>query len=55
MTSSDRKNPYELMLQLKAEEPPVKHKLTQQPYDSVASKKALRKNLKAKHNARSAG
>jgi predicted DNA-binding protein len=50
-----RKNPYELMQQLKAEEPRAKYKVTQQPYDSVAAKAALRKKLKAKHNAGSAG
>jgi len=50
-----RKNPYELMVALKAEEPRPKYKVTQQPYDSVASKAALRKKLKAKHDAGSAG
>ena len=50
-----RKNPYELMQQLKAEEPRAKYKVVQQPYDSVAAKAALRKRLKAKHNAGSAG
>lgn len=50
-----RKNPYELMVALKAEEPRSKYKATQQPYDSVASKAALRKKLKAKHDAGSAG
>jgi RHH-type rel operon transcriptional repressor/antitoxin RelB len=50
-----RKNPYELMLALKAEEPRAKYKSTQQPYDSAASKAALRKKLKARHDAGSAG
>ncbi len=50
-----RKNPYELMVALQAEEPRVKYKSTQAPYDSVASKAALRKKLKAKHDAGSAG
>ncbi len=50
-----RKNPYELLVALQAEEPRVTYKVTPQPYDSVASKAALRKKLKAKHNAGSAG
>ena len=50
-----RKNPYELMVALQAEEPLVKYKSTQAPYDSVASKAALRKKLKAKHDAGSTG
>jgi hypothetical protein len=50
-----RKNPYELMVALQAEEPRVKYKSTQAPYDSVASKAALRRKLKAKHDAGSAG
>lgn len=50
-----RKNPYELMQQLKAEEPRAKYKAVQQPYDTAASKAALRKKLKAKHDAGSAG
>ena len=50
-----RKNPYELMVALKAEEPRAKYKATQPRYDSVASKVALRKKLKAKHDAGSAG
>ncbi len=50
-----RKNPYALMLALKTEEPRAAHKVTQQPYESVASKAALRKKLKAKHDAGSAG
>jgi hypothetical protein len=50
-----RKDPYELMVALQAEEPRVKYKSTQAPYDSVASKAALRRKLKAKHDAGSAG
>ena len=50
-----RKNPYELMQALQAEEPRAKYKAAQQPYDTAASKAALRKKLKAKHNAGSAG
>ena len=50
-----RKNPYELMVALQAEEPRGTYKVTPQPYDSVASKAALRKKLKAKHHAGSAG
>jgi hypothetical protein len=50
-----RKNPYALMVALKAEEPRAKYKVGQQPYDSVASKAALRKKLKAKHDASSVG
>ena len=50
-----RKNPYALMLELKAEEPRVKYKVTQAPYDTASAKAALRKKLKAKHNAGSAG
>ena len=50
-----RKNPYELMVALQAEEPRATYKVTPKPYDSVASKAALRKKLKAKHHAGSAG
>ena len=50
-----RKNPYALMLELKAGEPRVKHKAAQAPYDTASAKAALRKKLKAKHNAGSAG
>ncbi len=50
-----RKNPYALMLELKAEEPRVKYKAAQAPYDTASAKAALRKKLKAKHNAGSAG
>ena len=50
-----RKNPYELMRALKAAEPRSKFAVVQQPYDSAASKAALRKKLKAKHDAGRAG
>ena len=55
-----RKNPYELMLALQAEEPRgayhvVKPGTGERPYATVASKAALRKKLKAKHDAGSAG
>lgn len=50
-----RKNPYELMLALKAEEPRARYKSAQAAYDTVASKAALRKNLKTKHDAGRAG
>ena len=50
-----RKNPYELMLALKAEEPRARYKSTQAAYDTVASKAALRKKLKTKHDAGRAG
>lgn len=50
-----RKNPYELMQALKAEEPCSKYAVVQRPYESVASKSALRKKLKAKHDAGRAG
>ena len=48
-----RKNPYELMLALKAEEPRATYggKAIEQPYDSVKSKAAVRAKLKAKHGA----
>jgi predicted transcriptional regulator len=46
-----RKNPYELMQALKAEEPRAKYAVTQAPYDPAAAKAALRKKLKAKHDA----
>ena len=48
-----RKNPYELMLALKAEEPQGRYKTVgaEQSYDTAASKVALRKKLKAKHGA----
>ena len=47
-----RKNPYELMMALKAEEPRAAYaKSIEQPYDSVKSKAAVRAKLKAKHGA----
>lgn len=48
-----RKNPYELMLALKAEEPRAGYggESVEQPYDSVKSKAAVRAKLKAKHGA----
>lgn len=48
-----RKNPYELMLALKAEEPRGRYKGagTEQAYETAASKAALRDKLKAKHGA----
>jgi len=48
-----RRNPYELMLALKAEEPRAGYgaKSIEQPYDSVKSKAAVRNKLKAKHGA----
>ena len=53
-----RKNPYELMLSLKAQEPRRRYKAAaagvEQAYDTAASKAALRKKLKAKHGAGSA-
>ena len=60
-----RKNPYALMLALKAEEPRVAYRVGKQarmqapagerPYDPAASKAALRAKLKAKHGVGSAG
>ena len=50
-----RKNPYELMVALQAEEPRAAYEATQQPYDSVPSRAAMRRKLKAKHDAGSAG
>lgn len=50
-----RKNPYELMLALKAEEPRARPAVpANAPYDTAAAKKALRSKLKIKHGARSA-
>ncbi|MGH8797537.1 MAG: hypothetical protein ACREXI_10805 [Caldimonas sp.] len=48
-----RKNPYELMLALKAEEPRGRYKgaSAEQAYETAASKAALRDKLKAKHGA----
>ncbi|MEP7058437.1 MAG: hypothetical protein ABI809_11770 [Caldimonas sp.] len=53
-----RKNPYELMLALKAEEPRGRYKAAaggEQAYDTKASKVALFEKLKAKHGAGRAG
>ncbi len=51
-----RKNPYDLMVALKAEEERAEYKVQAKafkgeelPYDTVASRKALVKKLKAKH------
>lgn len=51
-----RKNPYELMMTLKAEEERAEYKVQAQafegqelPYDTDASREALVKKLKAKH------
>ena len=49
-----RKNPYELMLALKAEEPRAGYgAATDVAYVTTAAKKALRARLKTKHGARS--
>lgn len=57
-----RKNPYELMMTLKAEEERAEYKVQaqafegeEQPYDTDASRKALIKKLKAKHGADDGG
>lgn len=54
-----RKNPYELMLALKAEEPRRSYSAGQvaggdSPYETAAARKQLRAKLKLKHGARSA-
>ena len=53
-----RKNPYELMLALKAAEPRSRYKASpgaaERAYATAASKTALRKKLKAKHSVGSA-
>ena len=50
-----RKNPYELMLALKAEEPLAGYgAVADVSYDTAVAKKALRTKLKTKHGARSA-
>ena len=53
-----RKNPYELMLALKAEEPRQRYKVppgaTERAYATLAAKTAVRKKLKAKHGVGSA-
>ena len=52
-----RKNPYELLIALQAEEPRVEYKAAAKKagYDTNKSKAALRAKLKAKHGVRSAG
>ena len=50
-----RKNPYQLMVALKAEEPRVGYGAAADvAYDATAAKKALRAKLKTKHGAGSA-
>lgn len=50
-----RKNPYELMVALKAEEPRVEYKVAgEQPYDSADAKARLQRKLTTKHRAGSA-
>lgn len=55
-----RKNPYELMLALKAEEPRKRYRVGtakaagEQPYETTSAKAALRLKLKTKHGAGSA-
>lgn len=60
--SLGRKNPYELMQRLVAEEKagaygplPPKKRSRELPYDTDASKQALRARLRAKHGVGSAG
>jgi len=52
-----RKNPYELMVALQAEEPRPVYKAAAKKagYDTVKSKAALRAKLKAKHGVGGAG
>ena len=52
-----RKNPYDLLVALQAEEPRVEYKVAPKTagYDTAKSKAALRAKLKAKHGVRSAG
>lgn len=56
-----RRNPYELMVALKAEEERADYRLTkafegaEQPYDTDASRDAIKSKLKAKHSGSSAG
>ena len=54
-----RKNPYDLMAMLQAEEArdaqPDAAGQRERPYETTASKAALRARLKAKHDDRSAG
>ncbi len=55
-----RKNPYELMLALKAEEPSRPYAVgkrpaaREQPYETSSAKAELRRKLKTKHSAGSA-
>ena len=52
-----RKNPYELMLALQAEEPGAAYAVEtagEQPYDSESAKSRIRTQLKAKHGDSSA-
>ena len=58
----NRKNPYELMLALQAEEPQAIYPAgepapdgSEQPYSTAASKASLRRKLNAKHSAGRAG
>ncbi len=56
-----RKNPYELMMTLKAEEERADYRLTkafegeEQPYDTEGSRKTLVKKLSEKHSVRRTG
>ncbi len=56
-----RKNPYELMMALKAEEPRAEYKVgkvraqSAEAYEPAASKAAISKKLKAKHHVSGAG
>ena len=53
----DRKNPYDLMVMLQAEETreaqPAASELRERPYETAASKAALRARLKARHEVAS--
>jgi predicted DNA-binding protein len=52
-----KKNPYELMMELKAEEQRAVYQVEEPraaPYDTVKSKVALKKKLQAKHYVRGA-
>ena len=56
-----RRNPYELMVALKAEEERAGYRLTkafegaEQPYSTDASRDAIKSKLKVKHSGSSAG
>lgn len=56
-----RRNPYELMVALKAEEERADYRLTkafegaEQPYGTDASRDAIKSKLKAKHSGSDAG